>query len=157
MFIDKTKFQSKACSPGLDSQGIPEDDASGLQASPAGILQSRQQTPAECDVSAIGTGSPMQTEQDQTDVRAEKRPDHQKLSSLVSIKSCLVTPRPRLPHFILIYIVTHSRSGSLESVYDYFTYWLWLQPLPMSEIHIPDSSGIFNDICVNFVVILWYI
>ena len=110
------------CSPGLDSQGIPEDDASGLQASPAGILQSRQQTPAECDVSAIGTGSPMQTEQDQTDVRAEKRPDHQKLSSLVSIKSCLVTPRPRLPHFILIYIVTHSRSGTLESVYDYFTY-----------------------------------
>ena len=53
---------------------------------------------------------PMQTEPHQANVRPEKRPDHQKLSSLASIKSLSSDSRPRLSILSLFYIVIHSRS-----------------------------------------------
>ena len=82
----------------------------------AGILWRRLRGSAEGVMVAGGTGFPMQTEPDQADVKAERGPYHQTISSLASIKCCLVTQDKTLS----ILCCDPFQKLNAWSVYDYF-------------------------------------
>ena len=96
----------------------------------------------------------------QADVSVKSGPDYQTFSSLASIKSCLSDSKTKITSFYP-YIMIHSRSWTLESVYDYFPnfkYWRVIHPHSLFEIHIYPTLQVFQwylcNICSYFMYIL---